>query len=232
MRGLVVSPEAFNRQMAVMSALGYRGMSMSDLEPYLMGQRQGRVFGITFDDGYENNFRCALPVLRRFGFSSTCYVVADRIGQTNCWDAEQGVPQVPLMNLSQLQTWIDAGQEVGSHTLSHPNLAKLTRQQQMREISVSKTQLEALLIQVGGVRHFCYPYGGLNQEAVQCVESSGYITATTTVRGRVMPVDRPDMLLLPRVLVSRTTTWVQLLAKCMTRYEDRRGRMPLGGHRP
>jgi peptidoglycan/xylan/chitin deacetylase (PgdA/CDA1 family) len=223
MRGLVVSPKTFARQMAAMHALGYRGMSMRDLEPYLRGECQGRVFGITFDDGYENNLRCALPVLATHGFTSTCYMVADLIGQTNRWDVQRGVPQVPLMTAEQLQLWVDAGQEVGSHTLSHPNLSELTPSEQQMEISQSRVKLEALVTQVGGVRHFCYPYGGLNQYSLECVRETGYHTATTTVRGRVTVTDATNMLLLPRVLVSRTTTWMQLIVKCLTRYEDRRG---------
>ena len=97
MRGLVVEPATFARHMAALNALGYQGKSMGDLLPYLKGQKRGKVFGITFDDGYENNLRCALPVLKRFGFTSTCYIVANQVGKTNGWDKERGVLQVPLM---------------------------------------------------------------------------------------------------------------------------------------
>ena len=221
MRGLVVSPGAFARQMAAMNLLGFQGKSMGDLLPYLNGTKRGKVFGITFDDGYENNLRCALPVLSRHGFSSTCYVVANQVGKTNSWDMERGVVQVPLMNAQQLQAWVDAGQEVGSHTLNHANLETLSAPEQAIEIIQSKTQLEALVVQKAGVQHFCYPYGGLNKTAVQHVKTAGYLTATTTVRGRAVH-GQSDDLLLPRVLVSRTTTWAQLLLKCMSRYEDKR----------
>ncbi|MCX7390837.1 MAG: polysaccharide deacetylase family protein, partial [Planctomycetia bacterium] len=59
LRGLVVSPATFSRHMAALHAIGYRGMSMSDLEPYLRGEKRGNVFGITFDDGYKNNLQFA-----------------------------------------------------------------------------------------------------------------------------------------------------------------------------
>ena len=222
MRGLVVSPETFARQMTALNWLGYQGKSMGDLLPYLNGEKRGKVFGITFDDGYENNLRCALPVLNRYGYSSTCYIVANQVGKTNGWDLERGVLQVPLMNAQQLQTWVDAGQEVGSHTLNHANLEILSESEQALEISQSKTKLEALVQQKAGVQHFCYPYGGLNKTAVQSVKAAGYLTATTTVRGRAVQ-GRSNDLLLPRVLVSRTTTWMQLLLKCLSRYEDKRG---------
>ena len=221
MRGLVVTPAGFSRQMAALNALGYQGKSMGDLLPYLNGQRGGKVFGITFDDGYQNNLRYALPILKKYGFTSTCYVVANLVGQSNSWDLPRGVKQVPLMDAKELQAWVDAGQEVGSHTLNHANLAELTAAEQAVEIEQSKVKLEALVSQKGGVRHFCYPYGGLNKTAVEYVKAAGYLTATTTVRGRAV-AGPSDALLLPRVLVSRTTTWMQLLLKCLSRYEDKR----------
>jgi peptidoglycan/xylan/chitin deacetylase (PgdA/CDA1 family) len=221
MRGLVVSPKTFSWHMWALNALGFRGLSMTALEPYLRGEKQGRVFGITFDDGYANNLHHALPVLQRYGFSSTCYVVADLIGQYNRWDDGRGVPRAPLMTVGELQQWVDAGQEVGSHTLSHPFLTDLDADQQWAEIAQSRERLESCINQSLGVRHFCYPYGALNPVSVACARKAGYTTATTTVRGRVTAWG--NELLLPRVLVSRTTTWMQLLIKCLTRYEDRRG---------
>ena len=221
MRGLVVSPSSFARQMAVLNVLGYQGKSMGDLLPYLKGEKTGKVFGITFDDGYENNLRCALPVLSRYGFTSTCYVVANQVGKTNAWDQGIGVLQVPLMTHQELQAWVDAGQEIGSHTLNHANLKDLTESEQVVEIKKSKTQLETEIAQKDGIQHFCYPYGGLDKTAVQSVKAAGYLTATTTVRGRAV-TGQSHELLLPRVLVSRTTTWIQLLFKCLSRYEDKR----------
>jgi hypothetical protein len=96
---------------------------------------------------------------------------------------------------------------------------------------LSRHKLESLVRQPGGVRHFCYPYGVLNQQSVACVEEAGYDTATTTVRGRVGAADRRQLLTLPRVLVSRSTTCAHLLLKCLTAYEDRR-RVPLTWRSP
>ena len=228
LRGLVVAPKAFYWHMAAMRLLGYRGLSMSDLEPYLRGQKSGKVFGITFDDGYQNNLNNALPVLKRFGFSSTCYVVPGLLGKTNVWDAEHGIAQVPLMNAADLKTWIAGGQEVGSHTQTHAKLPALDAAQLKTEVAGSRSALEAILLLPGGVRHFCYPYGSYNAEDVEAVSASGYATATTTQRGRVLVSDSLNLLTLPRVLVSRTTTWVHLLLKCFTRYEDKRAAMPAG----
>jgi peptidoglycan/xylan/chitin deacetylase (PgdA/CDA1 family) len=211
----------FAQHMQVLRLLGYRGLSMGALTPYLTGERSGRVVGITFDDGYLNNLQNALPILQRHGFSSTCYVVSGEIGGTNRWDADLGIAQVPLMDQSALQAWIEGGQEVGSHTRSHVDLTKVNPQQREAEICGSRQELESLLTQEGGVQHFCYPYGSLDDAALTMVARAGYRTATTTARGRVDPDRQPNPLALPRVRVSRTTTFLHLALKCLTNYEDR-----------
>ena len=78
-RGLTVHPSSFRRQMTWMHRLGYQGLSMRDLMPYLGGERTGKVFGITFDDGFRNVHQHALPVLRQLGFTSTNYFVANHL---------------------------------------------------------------------------------------------------------------------------------------------------------
>jgi len=223
LRGLVVSPGTFSWHMWLMYFLGYQGLSMGALMPYLRGEKQGKVFGITFDDGYQNNFHHALPVLRRLRFSSTCYAVAARVGQSNIWDLDQGIGQVPLMDKAQLQAWIDAGQEVGSHPSHNVDLTACDPQNLVLEVDGSRRLLEAMVRQPGGVQHFCYPYGRLHAASLDRIAQAAYASATTTQRGRVQVPIRGGALTLPRVLVSRSTTWVHLLLKCFTDYEDRRG---------
>ena len=83
LRGLCVDPREFRKQMTWMRRLGYQGLSMRNLMPYLRGERSGRVFGITFDDGYRNVYSNALPVLSELGFTATSYCVANQIGGGN-----------------------------------------------------------------------------------------------------------------------------------------------------
>ena len=118
-RSLSVAPLDFEAQMVFLCTLGYRGLSMTELLPYLRGERSGKVFGITFDDGYLNNLTQAAPVLQRLGFSSTCYVISAMLGQTNSWDREKGVPPSELMSAPHLRQWMAAGQEIGAHTRNH-----------------------------------------------------------------------------------------------------------------
>lgn len=217
-RSLYVAPSAFARQMLWLRRLGYRGLSMSALLPYLSGERVGKVVGITFDDGYLNNLTHALPVLRRLGFSSTCYVVSQLLGQTNAWDRELGVAQTALMDAGGLRDWLAGGQEVGGHTRHHARLPQVDAAAAQREIALCKSELES--ITDAPVRHFCYPYGDFTPQHRDMVQAAGFASATTTQRGRCAAQE--DLLQLPRVPVLRSTSLALLWFKLATRYEDRR----------
>ena len=217
-RGLYVSPAAFARQMAWLKLLGYTGLSMSALPPYLQGARSGKVVGITFDDGYRNNLTHALPVLVKQGFSSTCYAVSGLLGKTNIWDEGIGIPQTPLMDEGEICQWVAGGQEIGSHTRSHVNLIETDESGCREEIVLGKAGLETVIGRP--VEHFCYPYGHYETRHVELVRDLGFATATTTQRSRCH--SGVDLLQLPRVPVLRSTTLPVFWLKIATAYEDRR----------
>lgn len=217
LRGLIVAPSSFAWQMRMLRLLGYRGLSMRDLEPYLNGEQRGKVVGITFDDGYQNNLRHALPVLQKNGFTATCYGVSSMIGGTNSWDRGI-VAEKPLMTLQDWRAWHDAGMDIGSHTRTHAKLTELADDEAREQITGSKQELEQA---VGcEVRHFCYPYGWFKPEHCDMVRQAGYATATTTQRGRVHDGSNPYTL--RRIMVARATNPVQFFMKIATAYEDRR----------
>ena len=217
-RSLYVAPEAFARQMEWLKMLGYTGLSMSDLQPYLLGEKCGKVVGITFDDGYQNNLVHALPVLQKQGFSSTCYVVSGLLGKTNVWDESVGIAQTPLMSESEIRQWKAAGQEIGSHTHQHIDLIAADDQTCRAEMGLGKTELEVLTDQP--VNHFCYPYGRYELKHKAIAGELGFVTATTTARSRCHA--QMDLLQLPRVPVLRSTSLPIFWLKIATGYEDRR----------
>ncbi len=219
MRGLVVAPRSFAWQMSMLRRMGYRGLSLRDLEPYLQGRKTGKVIGITLDDGYRNNLAHALPALQRAGFTATCYVVSRLTGRTNEWDRPLGVPAARLMNAGELRQWAGAGMEVGAHTRHHVDLTTVHACIARDQINGCKDDLEDTLGQP--VRHFCYPYGNANPALADIVQQAGFRTAVTTRRGRAIVGD--GLFHLPRVPVSRATHPFQFLLKLATGYEDRRG---------
>lgn len=215
-RSLYVTPDSFARQMRWLKRLGYRGLSMRDLMPYLRGEKVGKVVGLTFDDGYCNNLHHALPVLQDCGFTATCYVISQLLGKTNVWDLSNGVKQADLMSPEQIRAWSQAGMEIGAHTQNHCQLTSLPDEDALREISASKEELADLIGRE--VEHFCYPYGIYEARHTAMAKTAGYQSATTTRRGKVQP--GADLFQLHRIPVVRSTYLPQFLLKLLTEYEN------------
>lgn len=219
LRGLYVRTGALARQMWLLKLFGYQGLSMSEAMPYLRGEKSGRVVAITFDDGYLDTMEQALPILKKFGFSATCYFVSRRTGQYNDWDAATLNVQKKLMADDQVKAWQAAGMEVGAHSRTHPRLTKCTDAELQDELAGSKADLEALT--GAPVTQFCYPYGDVDDRVATAVRNAGFDAATLVNRGRARPGD--DFMLLRRVMVSGSTMLYLFLIKLLTKYEDKRG---------
>ncbi len=217
-RSLFVSPAAFARQMWLLHTLGYTGLSMTAAMPYLRGERTGRIAIVTLDDGYVDNLDSALPILQRYGFSATCYVVSGSIGRYNQWDAERLGVRKPLMSVEQLRDWHRGGMEIGAHTRSHPRLTQCDDAQLHEEIHGSKATLEDHLD--APVTQFCYPYGDADDRVAGVVRAAGFAAATTTRRGRASA--GLDLWQLPRIQIARHHLLPQFAMRTLTGYEDRR----------
>jgi peptidoglycan/xylan/chitin deacetylase (PgdA/CDA1 family) len=96
------------------------------------------------DDGYLSNLNHALPVLKHFGFSATCYAVSGLLGQHNQWDEALGIVKASLMSPQDLKTWVDAGMEIGSHTRHHADLTLLSLDEVQKELVQSKVRIQKI----------------------------------------------------------------------------------------
>lgn len=221
-RSLHVPPARFRNQMLMLKALGYKALSMRDLTPYLNGEKEDKVVGLTFDDGYKNNLPHAADLLKSLGFTATNYIVSDLIGEYNQWDMEKNVDKNTLMNHQEIRQWLAAGMDIGAHTRNHIDLQKVEPELAKAEIIECKEHLER---EFGcTIKDFCYPYGSYNEQIATWVKEAGYTTATTTIRGRVT-VPTADLFNLERVFIPYHT-WPHLfLLRLFSHYEDkRRGR--------
>jgi peptidoglycan/xylan/chitin deacetylase (PgdA/CDA1 family) len=213
---LYVSPLQFERHLWWMRRVGLVGVTLSEGVRRLRARNAARCVVLTFDDGYADNVANAAPILQEYGFGATCFVVSERIGSHNTWDAELLGGRKPLMNEAQLKTWVDAGFEVGSHTCTHPDLTTLPRDAVMAELVGSRNALERLI--GAPIVTFCYPFGRMNADLVWRVRQAGYRLAVTTRRGRA--ASRDDGLMLPRLSVSGTKGVANVLLKAATPYGD------------
>jgi peptidoglycan/xylan/chitin deacetylase (PgdA/CDA1 family) len=191
---------------------------MRELTPYLKGEKIGKVVGITFDDGYKNNLINAAPILKKFNFSATCYIVSQRIGTSNSWDLNKGITQNPLMTQLEINEWLRLGLDIGAHSQTHPSLEGLSEQQSQNEIFNCKAELEKMF--KVPIKDFCYPFGRFNESLVYMTKLAGYTSAVSMNRGRA--TIQSNMLTLPRIPVTHHTLPYLFLAKILTKYEDKR----------
>lgn len=199
--GLRVPPDRFAEQMEYLHDNEYRTISLFDLVSFLKegGELPPRPVVITFDDGYLDNYLYAFPVLKKYGFTATIFVVASYVGKTNLFDVKAGLqPENPLAGWEQLKEMAAYGITIGSHTLDHPRLTRLSPEKAFREIKESREKIEKELGRP--VLFFSYPYGSYNEEIVRMVEKSGYLAAVTTAQGTATPGSNPYTLKRIRVL--------------------------------
>ncbi|WP_316526986.1 polysaccharide deacetylase family protein [Kitasatospora brasiliensis] len=167
---LTVSPERFAEQIAWLHRRGRRGVSVRELMRARALGRDDRLVGLTFDDGYADFARYAVPILQAYGFTATAYVVADLLGRANDWDTKG--PRKKLLTVQEVTELAAAGWEIGSHGLSHRALSGLPTEALAVQTRESRRLLEEA---VGGpVTGFCYPYGSVDLPATLAVRDAGY----------------------------------------------------------
>ena len=174
-RGNYVLPEAFDEQLAALKKWKYESITFEEWLAYREGKGvlPRRPVIITFDDGYRSLYDKALPVLRRWGFSATVFVVTGLIGKTNAWDADE--IQEPLLSAGEILEMQSAGLAFGSHTETHPALTGIAPDRAESELAGSRAALESLLGRP--VTTLCYPFAKQDKAVRRLAHSTGYRAA-------------------------------------------------------
>jgi peptidoglycan/xylan/chitin deacetylase (PgdA/CDA1 family) len=185
LKGLYLGKALFTRQLEELRRAGFTTGSLSDCTT----KPPSKQVVITFDDGYVNALRHGLGPLAVTQFKAVQFLTADLLGKRNEWDVPLGETPEPMMDQAQVQEWLAAGHEIGSHTLTHPYLTQLPRSRAREEITASRKKLEDIFSRV--IEHFCYPYGDWNEAVRDMVMEAGYRTACTTTPGVNTTADSP-----------------------------------------
>jgi peptidoglycan/xylan/chitin deacetylase (PgdA/CDA1 family) len=176
---LYVSKARFEEQLAMLAGRGFIPGSLDDVAG--REKNPDRKVVITFDDGYRNVLKNGLDALAKHQFKAVQYLVAGMIGTRNEWDVKHGNVPEALMDAGEIREWLAAGQEIGSHSLTHANLATATEAEAREQIMGSKKKLEDTF--GVAVRHFAYPGGKWSAMSLDLVGEAGYATACTTAFG-------------------------------------------------
>ncbi|MBN1477294.1 polysaccharide deacetylase family protein [Candidatus Sumerlaeota bacterium] len=210
--GLSVPVSHFRDQMAWLRDHGGRTVTLDEYADALNGPGLGglgRAVVVTFDDGYVNNFEHALPVLERHGFTATLFIATGCVGEMTPWLEHDW----PVMTWDQIRTCREAGHSIGAHTVTHPHLSELPRDEARREMAESKDTLEERLGEE--VRWLCYPFGSFTPETEAIAREVGFRGAVSVNEGLR---NRPeDLFRLRRVYIGPETD-LRHFAFAMTRF--------------
>jgi peptidoglycan/xylan/chitin deacetylase (PgdA/CDA1 family) len=177
-------PSKFDDQLRHLHEWGIEVLPFPQLLACMDGMRPWpeNAVVITFDDGVRCVYEHALPILARYGFPASVFVVSGLLDADNDWLISEGWPRRPMLRRSELVQLARAGFDIGSHTVTHRRLGKAPAHAILAEIRDSKAQLEDVLSTP--VAHFAYPYGSFNRLARDAVEAVGYVAACSTIAGR------------------------------------------------
>ena len=189
-KNLSVSPQNFEAQIKWLKDDGYETIRLADLadpdkkaiSKIIYEKKKPIIF--TFDDGYADAYTAAFPTLKKYNMSGTFFIIRNYVGKS------------AYMDQTQINEMEKAGMEIGSHTLSHPDLTKININDAQGQIFDSKQN--ALT--------FCYPAGKFNDTTVNLVKDAGYLAAVTTKIG--IASEKSNLFQLPRVRVEDTSAQV------------------------
>ena len=201
---LRVSPKDFERQIHYLYNTGWHSYTMAEaiLKKHDLPEKS---VVITFDDGYQDNLINALPVLKKYGFKATIYLVNDRhdrdwSGYRKAKNEGAGLKDEPKLSDREVRELLQSGLiEIGAHTLTHANLKSLDEVQSKREICNSKKEIETEFeIEC---QSFAYPFGLFDHKDEKNVKECGYTNAVTTDVG-IVDLNKSDLFKIPRVTIS------------------------------
>jgi peptidoglycan/xylan/chitin deacetylase (PgdA/CDA1 family) len=200
---LSVSPEAFERHLALLRRLGFRSGTLADLTQMAQGVRPpSKLAFLTFDDGYVDNHTTARALLNAYGFRAIVFVIPPLVneGAPLAWPrVERYVDAHPEIMRSLTWTMIEElradGHEIGSHTLTHPQLPDLSDDHLRDELVEPRRRIAD---QLGACEAIAYPFGEWSPRVAAAAAAAGYRMGFTLPYGAQRDA---DVLTIPRINV-------------------------------
>jgi peptidoglycan/xylan/chitin deacetylase (PgdA/CDA1 family) len=186
--GLTVYTDVFQGQMQYLKDKGYNVISMNELSNFFDAGSAVPVKSVllTFDDGYQDFYTDAYPILSSLSFKSTVFVPTGLVDNPDylSWGEISGMNGITLF---------------ANHTWSHKNVAGETTVMQ-KEISTGDSQLAGYGL--NNTKVFAYPYGPDSIAAENYLSSIGYKLAFTTRPGNILC--KQQRFSLPRIRIGNT----------------------------
>jgi peptidoglycan/xylan/chitin deacetylase (PgdA/CDA1 family) len=181
---LTVKPEEFKKQINYLIS---KKFEFVHLEQYISfpNSVQKRKIVITFDDGFEDNFLFAYEILKNLSIPFIIFLTVNFIGTENLLPRYKNKKKDRFLTWNEIIEMSKNGVEIGSHSLTHPALTELKKEDMEKEIINSKKIIEDRISKE--VKFFSYPYGVYNKEVIEVVKKAGYEGALVN-RKKIMKI--------------------------------------------
>lgn len=188
--GNVMEEEKFEKQMQWLYENGYNTITPDQLHAFITAKTPlpPKPILLTFDDGRRDSYTTVFPILKKYNFTATMFIVTKTLGSSI------------RVNQEEIKEMLDYGITIGSHTVSHLNLSNLSKEGMRKELISSKRVLEENFGIT--VNYLCYPSGRYDDMVLEVVKEAKYLGAFTTHFGRVEYGDDPFTLV--RVRINRS----------------------------
>jgi peptidoglycan/xylan/chitin deacetylase (PgdA/CDA1 family) len=216
--GLTVTTDWF-RGLCELLVKRFHVVSLSEAMDLLETRKQlpRRTVALTFDDCYQNNLFAA-RLLAEYKLPACFFIPTAFPGTDHVFPWDRGLKQMANLTWKDIEEIADLGHEVGSHTVSHADLAKMSMEEMRRELVDSKQTLEKHLGRP--LKWFAYPFGShvhFPPERLSLVFEAGYRGCFSGYGGFVYPGMRDQII--PRIAVPYFRSLLHLelhLAGCLT----------------
>lgn len=207
---LSLSPSTLTEHIRLLRNLGFRFVTVGEIASEIISRRRlvEPTIALSFDDGFKDNLTHVLPILQSSGIRATFFVTAGlAAARRSVVSRYHEITSYPTeyLNGADLRELKAAGMEIGAHTYSHPNLAKLGRGAVLRELRISRDYLEQTI--GSPVEQFAYPFGkrGIHytDSTVAMVKACGYRAAAAVEFRSVPSLEGLDPFQIPRFFVTR-----------------------------
>ncbi|MCK9479369.1 MAG: polysaccharide deacetylase family protein [Firmicutes bacterium] len=165
---VTITPRVFREHMTALKNAGFEAITFDDFYNYAYNEAAlpKKPIIISFDDGYESNYRYTYPILQELGIKATIFIVTETVG------AIDGV-NYPHFTWDEAKEMTESGLiDIQSHSHSHQDISLLSESEAVREIRLSKYLIETNLDKKCEV--FAYPFGSVTDFAAQAVSEAGY----------------------------------------------------------
>lgn len=210
-RGAFTPPQRFRRQLTYLKKQGFSFYTASELIQHFQshGEFPARAVALTFDDGWQDNYTNAFPVLKELEIKATIFIIPSSIGKmSTAATTPAGDRGYPHLSREEILEMAQAGIEFGSHTMSHAWLNQIPEWEVKTEIETAKREIESLVQKPCWT--IAYPAGYFSDVARRAVSEAGHIGAFSTIYG---PTDRIDLFALNRIEILRRDRFTYQLAR-------------------